>query len=73
MTDKHLKICSILFAIREMQLKSSIRYHYTLEINNKNIDNCKYCDGCGAIGTLTHFWKFIMVQQLYLILQVHIN
>ena len=65
---KHMKKCSSLLVIREMQIKTTLRYHLTpvrMVIIKKSGDN-RCWRGCGVIGTFLHCcWECKLVQPLW--------
>ena len=64
--QRHVKRFSVLLAIREMQIKTTMRYHLIparMAIINKATNN-KCWRGCGQRGTLVHLWWDCRLVQL---------
>ena len=58
MANRRMKRCSMLLIIREMQIKTTMRYH------QKSTNKC--WRGCGERGTLLHcWWECRLVQPLW--------
>jgi hypothetical protein len=68
MAEKHLKKCSTSLIIREMQIKTTLRFHLSpvrmAKVKNSGDSRC--WQGCGKRGTLLYcFWDCMLVLLLW--------
>ena len=73
--NKHMKKCSSSLVVREMQIKTTLRYHLTpigMAIIKKSGDRC--WKGCGETRMLLHcWWERKLIQPLWKTVQRLLN
>ena len=66
--NKHMKKCSSSLVIKEMQIKTTLRYHHmpVRMVITKNSEDNRCWRGCGKMGTVLHcWWECKLVQPLW--------
>ena len=64
MVNRHMKRCSMSLITREIQIKTTLRYHLT-SVRMGKINNIRYWQGCGERWTLMSWWECKLVQPLW--------
>jgi hypothetical protein len=68
MSEKHMKKCSAFLIIREMQIKTPLRFYLTpvIKAKIKNSGDIRCWQGCGERVTHLHcWWNCNLVQPLW--------